>query len=293
MIYSAAPPVSQTIMVAPAVLTVAANNATRTTNVANPTFTTTITGFVNGDPPSVVGGSPVLATTAIRGSPVGTYPITISQGVMSAVNYTFALMPGTLTVTGGGPAPDYTITANPQVLTILPGQTSQTTLTLTPIDYFEGTVSLSCGTLPSNMSCIFTPAAFNVDGTGTPTTVTLTVNTNGSTQLVGALTRGNGNHLLQASIFWLPGGLTCLLIAFNRRKLAKHTRIRQWMMLLILLCGVIGSMTACGGSGSLTNSPYTAPGTSTVTITGVGTSTNLTSSDSHSVNLTVTVAGPQ
>jgi hypothetical protein len=45
----------------------------------------------------------VLSTTAVLNSPAGTYPITGTTGTLSASNYTFSLVPGTLTVTGGFP----------------------------------------------------------------------------------------------------------------------------------------------------------------------------------------------
>ncbi len=60
--YAAATPVSQTFAVAPAVLTVAANNLSRAYNTANPTLTYTITGFVNGDAQlTATTGSPSLS----------------------------------------------------------------------------------------------------------------------------------------------------------------------------------------------------------------------------------------
>jgi hypothetical protein len=83
------------------VLTVTANNLTKTYGTANPTLTDAITGFVNGDTSAVVSGTPVLSTTAVTNSPVGSYPITAAQGTLSASNYTFAFVPGTLTVTQG------------------------------------------------------------------------------------------------------------------------------------------------------------------------------------------------
>jgi len=87
--------------VTPALLTVTANNASRFYNATNPTFSYSISGFVNNDTQgSAVGGSPVETTTATTASPVGSYAITIVQGTLSAANYTFALVNGTLTITG-------------------------------------------------------------------------------------------------------------------------------------------------------------------------------------------------
>jgi hypothetical protein len=76
-----------------------------------PTLGYTITGFLNGDGPGVVGGAPSLATTANAASGVGSYPITVGLGTLSARNYDFPqLVAGTLRVT---PAP-LTIRADDQ-----------------------------------------------------------------------------------------------------------------------------------------------------------------------------------
>jgi uncharacterized protein (TIGR03437 family) len=91
---------SITAGVNPATLTVTANNASRAYGTANPTFTATITGFVNGDPSSVVSGTPSLTTTATTSSPMGGYTITAAQGSLAAANYTFSFVNGTLTVNG-------------------------------------------------------------------------------------------------------------------------------------------------------------------------------------------------
>ena len=90
---------SAALTVTKAVLTVTANNASRTYGDPNPTFTYAISGFVNGDTISVVSGSPSCTSTATASSPVGTYPIVCTQGTLAAANYTFAFVPGNLTVT--------------------------------------------------------------------------------------------------------------------------------------------------------------------------------------------------
>jgi hypothetical protein len=97
--YLPAVPVAQTFTSSRATLTVTANNLSRQSGQANPALTYTITGFVNGDTQSVVSGTPTLTTTANSSSPIGTYPITITAGTLSAANYTFTFVNGTLTVT--------------------------------------------------------------------------------------------------------------------------------------------------------------------------------------------------
>ena len=88
-----------TFTITPATLTVTANNATMVYGSALPTFSDTITGFVNGDTASVVSGSASFSTTATSKSSVGSYSITAAGGTLSAANYTFAFVSGTLTIT--------------------------------------------------------------------------------------------------------------------------------------------------------------------------------------------------
>ena len=98
--YPAATPVTQSFTVNKAPLLVTANNASRPVNTANPVFTYTITGFVNGDTISVVSGTAAETTTATISSPAGTYPITFSVEGLTAANYTFTYVGGILTVAG-------------------------------------------------------------------------------------------------------------------------------------------------------------------------------------------------
>ncbi|WP_165351050.1 MBG domain-containing protein, partial [Ciceribacter ferrooxidans] len=69
----------------------------------NPTLTYTPTGFVNGDTSSVLSGTTSLSTTAVTNSSVGSYPITITVGTLSAADYSFSFVNGSLTVTKATP----------------------------------------------------------------------------------------------------------------------------------------------------------------------------------------------
>ncbi|MGC2698019.1 MAG: MBG domain-containing protein [Candidatus Angelobacter sp.] len=97
-----------TLIVTKAVLTVTADSLSRLYGDPNPPLTYTITGFVNGDTIAVVSGTASCSTTATQASPVGAYPITCTQGTLSATNYNFVFVDGTLTV---NPAP-LTVTVN-------------------------------------------------------------------------------------------------------------------------------------------------------------------------------------
>jgi gliding motility-associated-like protein len=97
-IYNPAAPVSQTLLVTPAILTVTANNQSKAYGAAIPTLTVSYSGFVNGDTQSILATTATASTTATAASAVNTYPITAS-GAAAGNNYTINYVPGTLTVT--------------------------------------------------------------------------------------------------------------------------------------------------------------------------------------------------
>lgn len=85
-----------------AVLTVTANNASVAFGKPLPHFTFTAKGFLNKDTKTVLKGAPSETTNAKEGSPAGTYLITITQGKLTAANYTFRFVNGVLTIAPAG-----------------------------------------------------------------------------------------------------------------------------------------------------------------------------------------------
>src|SRR5213078_4111934 len=85
-----------TLTVNPSHLTVTANNASRLYGDANPAFTGTISGILNGDSIQAQ-----YSTTATAQSPAGTYPITATPSDPNGRlgNYSVTIQNGTLTVT--------------------------------------------------------------------------------------------------------------------------------------------------------------------------------------------------
>ena len=85
-------------------LTVTGNNLSINVGAAIPALSATISGFVNGDTVAAVTGAPGLSTTATSATP-GSYPITVTTGTLSAANYTFNPVNGTVTVLQPVPQP--------------------------------------------------------------------------------------------------------------------------------------------------------------------------------------------
>jgi hypothetical protein len=84
------------LTVTPAPLTITTNHATREYGLANPTFTATIDGLVNGDGAIAV-GTVTFTTSATQLSPIGTYSVT--PGGASSTDYTIAFVAGSLCIT--------------------------------------------------------------------------------------------------------------------------------------------------------------------------------------------------
>lgn len=90
-----------TLTISKAVLSVSADAKTRAYGAANPPFTVTYSGFVNGETASsgTISGSPALTTGAATNSTLGSYTITNAIGTLASADYIFTLINGTLTVT--------------------------------------------------------------------------------------------------------------------------------------------------------------------------------------------------
>jgi len=94
--YAAATPVSQSLAVTSAPLTITANNATKALGAADPVFTANVAGLVNGETETVVKG---LVFNRAPGTAANDYAI-IPSGA-TAANYVITYVNGTLTILPG------------------------------------------------------------------------------------------------------------------------------------------------------------------------------------------------
>lgn len=134
--FVAAVPVSQSLTVTQAPLTVTANNTSRSYGAANPTFTSTLVGVVNGD---VLTAS--YTTTATISSTVGTYPIVPSLSGANLASYIVTPVNGTLTVTQA--AATTTTTSNVGTISLNGSITLMATVASTTSGQPTGTVTFS------------------------------------------------------------------------------------------------------------------------------------------------------
>jgi len=119
------------------------------------------------NPTSVTGsGSSTMSVTTSTTTPAGTYTLTITGTSGSLAHSTTVTL-----VVNPAPVPDFTISASPATLTVPRSSSGSYTVTISGINGFAGTVSLSVTGLGTRVTASFNPTS--VTGSGTST---LTVN---------------------------------------------------------------------------------------------------------------------
>ena len=96
--YDFGSPVNGSLTINKAHLTVSSDNQSRLYGSSNPTFTETISGFVNGEGNSVVSGTATGSSAADSKTGVGSYVILGSASGLMAANYDFTTANGSLTI---------------------------------------------------------------------------------------------------------------------------------------------------------------------------------------------------
>ena len=160
-------------------------------------------------------------------------------------------------------APDFTVTATPTSDSITPGQTASFTFTVTPVGGYSGTVKFSCGTLPAQAACSFSPASAAPSGVSLASS-TLTVTTAAATAALQP-----SQHSTPSLPPWIPaGGLAvagAMGIAFAPRKMQRWSRELRWLSWGLLLVSLPLSVLGCGG-GNSSSSATTPPGSYTISV---------------------------
>ena len=265
---------TSTIMLASSSTTVGtAMNFTLTATV--PKAATGMVTFNNGT--SALGTGTIangVATLTTSISTVGSYSLTavyagdtnFASSTSSALNITVAV-------------PGFTVTAAPSSVTIARGATGITTLTFTPMGGFTGTLTPSCGTLPSKLTCSFNPATVTLAGNAV--TSTLTIGTGSLAALSIPAFPGHHPNDLQTSLaLLLPGSLLAMFGLTRRRKSLLHKPLL--LVLAAAAIGALGTISGCGNSNSGANATPAGSYNVVVTITA-GTA------GSQSVPLTIVV----
>jgi hypothetical protein len=196
-------------------------------------------------------------------------PSILPASAVCALNVTFKPTttgdrPGTLTVGSNTPIAldgngiDFTIAISPTSGSVIAGDATTTTATLTPLAGFAKQLLLTCTTNATAATCI--SSAANVTPVSA-TTAQFTITTVSEYTVIG----------YQGGVLWIAGLATGGLLWWRRRTLRASGRWTRAAVLTVLLAvtaaGAGFSTMGCSGKYPAKNSSYTAAGNYTVTIT--------------------------
>jgi hypothetical protein len=149
------------------------------------------------------------------------------------------------------------------------GTSEVVNLTVTPVNGFNQSVSLSCSSLPANAGCGFSPSNLTLNGLN-PATTSLTITTQTSCSNTGGSATFSGSLLLPCVFFF---GI------FSRRK-----RLRAFLFaacVFLVSSGCAGQKVTC----------FTPEGNYTITITGTSKVGSTTITQTTTVSFTVGTNG--
>ncbi len=206
----------------------------------------------------LTGGTTVGGTTSVSGGDTST--VYFTAGLHNEVHGLFAAISNTTTT---GAAPAFGFTSASSVATVTAGSSVDTALSLTPVNGFSGTVTLSCTGLPVGATCNFAPAQI----TATPTAATAATVTISTSKGTASLSRLRGTPFLAGftPLLLLPVSIFfAWRLARTRRSFAPFARLSA-MLLSGLLVGA--TLIGCGNNYGLSKIAPTPAGQFPVVVT--------------------------
>ena len=249
----------------------------------------TLKATVSGDSPtgsvSFTAGTTSLGTASLSNG-VATLQTSFAAAGSYSVTATYQGDPNNAASTSSAAtivivAPDFTISATPASGTITPGQTATFMFTVSPVGGYTGTVSFSCGTLPSQAACSFSPSSVTPSG-GSPASTTMTLTTQSSSATLNPDQRSRPP--------WFPAGGLALAgvlgLAFAPRKMVRLNQKLRGLCWVLLLVSLSLMASGCGGGGN--NSPSN-PGTPAGSYTVSVTASSSAAGPQHMMSITLVV----
>lgn len=235
---------------------------------ASASQTLTLTSVASGPlpvPPLVTTGPFTVSTSAcgttlaagascpvkITFLPTTTGPLNGTVGVNST-----SLLYSGLTTTFTGTGVDFTITLSPTSGSVIAGDSTSTTATLTPIAGFSSALSLLCQVAGANASsCGLSSTAVTPTAA---TNVTVSASTTSQYTVIGYGGFGGGRYL------WLLALLSGAMLWRRRRGAAAMLRTG---LAVVALAAIGLGLTSCSGKLPAQNAAYTGPGSYAITVT--------------------------
>jgi hypothetical protein len=181
---SAAPAPNFTLSASPSILAISQGTSGTSTITVTPQngFNGTVAFAASGLPSGVTASfaSNVMTVTASSTAATGSSTITIT-GTSGSVSHTTTV---SLSVSATV-APDFSLSASPGSVSVTQGSTGKSTITVTPVGGFSGTVTFTASALPSGVTASFASSVLTLAASSTAATGASTVTITGTS---GSLT---------------------------------------------------------------------------------------------------------
>lgn len=238
-------------------------------------FTATVTGEYGGTATGTVtfsNGSTTLGSATLNGDVASLSDSSLAEGTYSVVaayagdgNFQGSSSAAVSQVVNAATAPGFSFTASPTSLTMKSGGQGTVTLTVTPTDGFNSTVSFVCSGLPSGASCTFSPSTVRpTTSAAVTTTLTIAAGTN------SADSGTQHSPLIPVSTV----ALGMCVFAWKRRRGARY------FALLVLAGASLAFFSGCSAAAKQNSTPVV----STITVTAASGSVQQTSTVTLTVN---------
>ena len=287
---SASAPYQETVQLRPTATTLA-GSATDLTNPQQVTLIAVVDGQGTTPPTGTVtftSGTVTLGQAAISPTGVATITVLFSQPTSVVVatypgdaNYA-ASQSGNTTI-AAGTAPQFTLSANAQSITLVSHQHTMLQVNIGSVKGFSDTIALGCLGLPQEGTCTFTPSQLKLAANGTATASLLVDTGDPLGAGTGAAARSNTRPLRPGGdtfLCFLPFGLFLGLLAGKKGRAARQ-RLGMMCMLAVAIAFAVG-VSGCGGL----NTTGTAPGTYTIKVVGTAQGSGIT--ETQTITLVVT-----
>jgi len=190
---NAAGQANYSLSASPSSLTITQGNSGTSTITVNPQngFTGSVSLSASGLPsgvtpsfsPSSTTSTSTLTLTASSTATTGSVTVTIT-GTSGGLTHTTTIA---LTV---NPGPNFSLSASPNSLSVARGSTGTSTITISPMRGFTGSVSFSASNLPAGVTATFSP-----NSSTSASTLTLTVGSSATTGTFSVRVRGRSGTL--------------------------------------------------------------------------------------------------
>jgi endoglucanase len=237
--------------------TLTAINATIAGSVTLSAIVSSIDGGTATGSVQFLDGSTSLAAVTINSTGLATYSVQLSNGphTLTAVysgdvNNLGSTSTALLESVSGGL--DFSLSANPKMLSLSPGQSMPVTLSVFSSDGFTGVVTFKCTGLPTGSTCSFNPATItgNASSTAQSTALTIGLPTASSSLAPGPGDTRSTPYL--AGFFVLPGCLLGICLLWQRRQLQ-----RTLGMCILATVFLVSVSIGCSAGSSVTGSNST------------------------------------